>query len=121
MPKKLTVKAVGKAFNDNVHKFKSNKMQIDLLADAYKRANRRLVEYEYGNYNYSDNVINDSEKVVYHIDSVIDAMDEQSKYILDNEVKHHKSGRWYEEYCSHTTYYRIREKAYQEFLDELNK
>lgn len=121
MKKGLTVKTVGKAFKANDHKCQANKEIIDILASAYMRARRRLAEETNGNYSYSNDVLHDSERIVYHIDSVIDGMDDQYKYILDNEVKLHKSGKWYLTYCSPTTYYRIREKAYQEFLNELDK
>lgn len=48
-------------------------------------------------------------------------MDERAKLILENEVKLHKTGEWYRDYCSSTTYYRIRDEIYEDFINELEK
>lgn len=98
-----------------------NKICIDLISKAYNHARSRLHEVEYGHYSYPDYIVEDCEKIVYHIDSVIDMMDEKSKLILINEIKDRKTGEWYRDYCSTTTYYRIRDRIYDEFLKEINK
>ena len=119
--KKSVVNITAKTFDDNDLEVNTNKNNIDLLAGVYMRARRKLSEQEYGTYFYSENVISDSQKIVYHIDSVIDAMDEKARLILENEVKLNKKGEWYRKYCSPTTYYRIRDKVYKDFLKELDK
>lgn len=119
--KKSVVKNTTKTFDDNDLEVKTNKDNIDLLAGVYVRARRKLSEQEYGHYYYSDSVISDSQKIVYHIDSVIDAMDDKAKLILENEIKLNRKGEWFRDYCSPTTYYKIRGKIYSDFLKELDK
>ncbi|MDO5850460.1 MAG: hypothetical protein Q4P14_04525 [Methanobacteriaceae archaeon] len=80
-----------------------------------------MIDYETGIYDYPISVINDSQKIVYHVDSIIENMDDKAKFILENEVKLRKTGEWYRDYCSSTTYYRIREDVYSEFIEELEK
>ncbi|MDO5440170.1 MAG: hypothetical protein Q4F12_01390 [Erysipelotrichaceae bacterium] len=80
-----------------------------------------MIEAENGVYDYPINVLNDSQKIVYHVDSIISSMDDKAKFILENEVKLRKTGEWYRDYCSSTTYYRIREDIYNEFIKELDK
>ena len=91
------------------------------ISDAYLNAKRRLNDYEHGIYEYPMNVINDSMKIASHIETVIDSMDEKAKFILENEIINRKKGSWYLDYCSATTYYKIRNDVYREFLTKLEK
>ena len=93
---------------------------VEQIARAYVNAKRLLNESERGHYYFPGYVINDSEKIVYHIDAVIDRMDEVSKFILENEIKFSKTGNWYRNHCSQTTYYRIRMDIYIDFIEKLN-
>lgn len=95
--------------------------KISQIALVYVHARRKMIESENGAYDYPFYIINDCQKIVYHIDAVIDSMDEKSRLILENEVKKGKTGEWYREYCSTTTYYRIRDEIYTNFIEELNK
>lgn len=94
---------------------------VSLIALVYVRARRKMLESENGAYDYPFYILNDCQKIVHHIDAVIESMDEKSRLILENEVKKGRKGEWYLEYCSTTTYYRIREEVYQAFIEELNK
>lgn len=95
--------------------------EINQIAIAYVNAKRRILESENGFYRFPGYVINDSQKIVYHIDAVIDSMDVNSRLILENEIKHKRQGEWYQCYCSSTTYYRTRIQIYIDFITQLEK
>lgn len=105
----------------SIKESKKLKKNIDYLADSYSRNKRILKDSSSGVMNYSKNVINDSFRIVYRVDTVIEHFDGNTRLILENEVQLNKKGKWYTSYCSMTTYYNIRKKSYKQFLDELDK
>lgn len=105
----------------SIKESKKLKKNIDYLADSYSRNKRILKDSSNGVMNYSRNVINDSFRIVYRVDTVIEHFDGNTRLILENEVQLNKKGKWYTSYCSMTTYYNIRKKSYKQFLEELDK
>lgn len=60
-------------------------------------------------------------RIRYYIENVIfNILDDEDRFIIQNEVILNKKGPWYEGYLSSSTYYRHRKKAYANFLSCFN-
>lgn len=99
-----------------MHKKKKQKFEIELLSKHYLQSKRMLREHE-------DNVIRCHHeklrvlnKVVNHIEYVVESLEEPDRFIIQKEVIEGKRGKWYLEYLSSPSYYRHRSRAYEEFL-----
>ena len=55
-------------------------------------------------------------KVICHIEYAIQLLPEEEQFIIRNEVLYGKGGKWYLGYYTHSGYYKIRKKAYRNFL-----
>ncbi len=96
--------------------FKKQRFEIESLSRSYIESKRIIKETE-------DNVINPGIgkldrclKIVRHIENVVDCLEESDQFIIRKEVIEGKRGNWYLDYYSSTSYYRLRSKAYENFL-----
>ena len=54
------------------------------------------------------------------LDSVLDILDEESRRIMVNDFKVRADKQWWQHFYSRSTYYRLKTKATEEFLDYLH-
>lgn len=97
-----------------------DKVLIDLLSRSYLNSKRILRENELGLRNSAERYLEPYRLNVYHIEQVVNALNDNDRFIIDNEVIKGKRGNWYYEYMSTSTYYKHRKKAYSNFLSSLN-
>lgn len=97
------------------------KTDINVLTQSYIYSKREVEEADMGYFRRRREEIDNSRYIVKHIEAVTDSLDYKSKIIIENEVLKHRSGKWYMDYFSSATYYRSRNKAYKDFLSELEK
>lgn len=102
-------------------KSKKNKFEIDVVARCFMTQKRILKEYELGISNRSDEDILAAKRLLDKIYLIINDLDDDSKFIIHNEVVLGKKGNWYFGFLSTPTYYRHRCKAYADFLDYLEQ
>lgn len=94
---------------------------IDIISKSYLTSKRKLRENELG-ITYKDNKrLNCYRLNVYHIEYVVSCLNENDKFIINNEVLQGKKGNWYYDQMSTATYYRHRNKAYDNFLRDLKQ
>lgn len=95
---------------------KKIKFEIDLLSKNYIQSKRQIIEHEAEIMRVNKERLKALKRVVDHIEHVAESLDDKEKLIIKNEVINGKKGKWYLEYFSKPTYYRIRYKAYHNFL-----
>jgi len=93
-----------------------DRFEIELLSKSYRNSKRILKEVEAQLFHLDRMRMNDHQRIVMHIENVIESLDERERFILEKEVLEGKTGNWYLEYFSMPSYYRLRRKAYSEFL-----
>lgn len=94
---------------------------IMVLRESYRYALRVLKEDEANLVKRKKPQIIRCSYVVRHIENVIEYLPERDRFILTNEFILEKSGKWYRDYYSESTYYRSRINAYRTFLVELER
>lgn len=92
---------------------------IDLITKTYLKSKSKLREHELGVTNRNNNYLDHYRVNVYHIEHVVSCLSDNDKFIIDNEVLKGKRGNWYFEYMSTPTYYRHRNRAYDNFLKNI--
>lgn len=102
-------------------KSKKNKYEIDAIARYYMTKKRILKENELGISTRSPKDIEEARRLLYKIYLIIDDLDDNSKFIIHNEIVLGKKGNWYYGQLSVPTYYRHRSKAYHDFLEYLEQ
>ena len=90
--------------------------EIGLLSKAYINSKRLLLEAEQHVISIGESSFKASSFIVKHIEYCLNSLDIKSRIIIQNEVIEGKTGKWYLEYFSASTYYRLRKKAYEDFL-----
>lgn len=99
----------------------NDRIKIELLSKSYINSKRLLHEAEEGIITRDYNRIDSYRRIVRHIEYCTNCLDEKSRFIIQNEVIEGKSGKWYAEFYSAASYYRLRQKAYEEFFRCLEK
>ena len=95
---------------------------IEQLARSYNVSKRILKEVEMGILNKSFSEIDSLYTSVSHLEMTAKSLDAQSRFIIEKEVLEDRFGTtWYTDYFSQATYYRLRAKAYQAYIQDLNK
>lgn len=102
-------------------KSKKNKFEINAVARFFMIQRRIIKEYELGISYKSEKDIQTAKKILDKIYLVINDLDDNSKFIIHNEVVLGKKGGWYHGFLSTPTYYRHRCKAYNDFLEYLEQ
>ena len=82
---------------------------------------RILKEFELGISDRSREDILSAKRLLNKIYLIINDLDDDSKFIIHNEVVLGKKGNWYYGFLSTPTYYRHRCKAYVDFLQYLEQ
>ncbi len=96
--------------------FDKSKFEIEILSREYLNSKRVIREAENSIIRYNSRKLERSFRIVYHIEYVVESLDEDDKFIIRNELMEGRRGDWYLSYFSPTAYYRHREKAYENFL-----
>ncbi len=96
-----------------------DKELIDIVSKSYLMSKRKLVENDLGIIKSNEIYLDRYRSNVYHIDYVVSCLNDDDRFIIDNEVIKGKRGNWYYAYMSPPTYYRHRKKAYTNFLRSL--
>ena len=93
---------------------------IRILSDSYRYHLNKVLEHESGISLMEYQRYIESKNLCRHVENAVNYLqDEQMQLIVRKEVLEGKRGKWYKEYFSLTTYYRIREKSYKAFLNYL--
>lgn len=96
-----------------------NKSIVSELAQTYMNCKQYTDRSEYDDVNQETLMI--KRRIKYYIENVIfNILDDNDRFIIQNEVLLNKKGTWYEGYISSSTYYRHRKKAYANFLSCFN-
>ena len=98
-----------------------NSVKINLLSKSYILHKRKIREAETQVVARNYEELRVAHKICDHIENVANELDDKEKLIIESEVLKGKTGRWYDEYFSAPSYYRIRKKAYSIFLNSLEK
>lgn len=106
---------------NNLNQEEREKFEINLITQSYFAHKRKIREDEESIIIRPIDEIKASRRIIGHIDAVIDDLNEKDKFIIENEVKNGKEGKWYMIFLSSSTYYRQRKKAYKTFLRCLEK
>lgn len=97
------------------------KYEINAVARTFMVQKRILKEHELGLSNKSESEIEYAKRIMNKIYLIINDLDDNSKFIIHNEVILGKKGSWYYGFLSTPTYYRHRNKAYVDFLEYLEQ
>lgn len=97
------------------------KYEINAVARTFMIQKRILKEYELGISNKPEREIEYAKRIMNKIYLIINDLDDNSKFIIHNEVILGKKGGWYYGFLSTPTYYRHRNKAYADFLEYLEQ
>lgn len=89
---------------------------IEELSKSYGSCKRTIEVNDAYGVNFGDKDINNVKAVKYTFDLTIDQLKGLDYIIIDNEVRKGRDGYWYLEYMSVSTYYRVRKKAYTNFI-----
>ena len=96
--------------------FKKKRFEIETLSRSYIESKRIIRESEENVINPGFGKLDRCLRIVRHIENVVDCLEENDQFIIRKEVIEGKRGNWYLEYYSSTSYYRLRDKAYDNFL-----
>ena len=96
--------------------FKKRKFEIETLSRSYIESKRIIKEAQENIIHPSREKLEACNLIVRHIDNVVESLDENDQFIIHKEVIEGKRGNWYLDYFSSTSYYRQRDKAYDNFL-----
>ena len=96
-------------------------IKINLLSKSYILHKRKIREAEMQIVARNYDELRVAHKICDHIENVVNELDDKEKLIIESEVIKGKTGRWYDEYFSAPSYYRIRKRAYSIFLNSLEK
>ena len=96
--------------------FKQDKLEIELLSREYIK-NKMIIEdvLEKG-IKYPKERFKSSHTIVNRIENALKILDEDDRLIIQKELIEGERGYWYLEYFSSSTYYRHRDRAYENFL-----
>jgi len=95
------------------------KRKVELITSGYAFAKKILAEYENGNSKYSERTIKAYSKIVSTIDNSLKHLEDNERFIIQNEVIEGKKSEWYLGFLSSSTYYRHAKSAYIKFLNIL--
>ena len=93
------------------------RFEIALMTENYLKSKRIICEYEENIIDLSSNRLEIHNRIVHHIEYVVEMMYDKEKIIIENEVLRGRRGKWYKGIMSSPSYYRYRDIAYRNFLD----
>lgn len=100
---------------------KKYKYEINAVAKCFMVQKRILKEYELGISTKTKEDLESAKRLLDKVYLVINDLDDNSKFIIHNEVVLGRKGNWYCGLLSTPTYYRHRYKAYSQFLEYLEQ
>lgn len=102
--------------------FRRNSALVDLINSSYHFHKRMLYESRNGIKDYDYMRIRTANRIVSHIETVVNDFQGKDKLIIDSEIIGNKKGsKWYTEFFSTPSYYRARKQAYRVFLENIEK
>ncbi len=102
-------------------KLKDKEKIVLYMIKSYKRAKRNINLQELrGGVQESAGVYKEDLMVIYLVDSTLQECNEDSKRILHHEYFVNSASNWYLEFYSKSTFYRLKHRAIEEFIDFLN-
>ena len=96
--------------------FNKDRFEVELLSHNYINSKRVIRESQNNVKKYSRSRLETHMKVICQIEYAIEALDEEDRFIIENEVLLGKKGKWFLGYFSASSYYKHRKKAYANFL-----
>ncbi|HAE15542.1 MAG TPA: hypothetical protein DCG51_03240 [Erysipelotrichaceae bacterium] len=101
------------------------KEQYELIAGYVGRTyqiakNRMDLERSSDMISEPDSTYADDAKMVYYVDRCLLECDRTTQLIIRKEYLEESAHKWYEEYFSRSTYYRLKTDAIRQFVESLN-
>lgn len=100
------------AFDNN----KLNKEYMAIYIKGYRDFSKMLYDHDHGFIRHNPEEIESIRKMVQHMENTINYLDESERFIIYNELILHKTGKWYLEYYSESSYRRKCKTAYSNYL-----
>lgn len=92
---------------------------VRYMGELYRSHRLLLLEKAHGYDNCSSEEEENARWLIHRMNYSINGLSSQSRYIIRREIIDGKKGNWYEREMSVTGYYRLRKKAYRDFLIHL--
>lgn len=96
---------------------KRSRFEIEILSRNYLKSKRLLADVSNHIIDIPPYRLENHKRIVYHIEYIAETLCEKERFIIRKEVMEGKKGKWYLEYFAPSSYYRIRKKAYENFLN----
>ena len=87
------------------------------LNDIFFRSKRIIEDTDNGYITCDPDVLDAYKKTVRKMEAAADILDDQERFIIENEVFSKNDGSWYKLYYSKSYYYRVRKMAFKNYLD----
>ncbi|MBO4359129.1 MAG: hypothetical protein IKX97_07745 [Erysipelotrichaceae bacterium] len=100
-----------------MNKLKRQKFEIEMLSRHYLDSKYKLEDHSHALLEICPHRIKNYRRTVKHIEDVARTLPDKQRLIIEHEVMMGKTGTWYLEYFSASSYFRHRAKAYDNFLD----
>ena len=104
---------------------KYSKEQYELIAGyvgrTYQRSKNRMeLDRSSDMISEPDSTYADDAKLVYYVDRSLLECDRNAQLIIRKEFLEESENRWYEQYFSRSTFYRLKADAVKQFVDSLD-
>ena len=96
--------------------FNKDRFEVEQLSRNYINSKRIVREAQNDVRRYSKIRLETHMKVICRIEYAVESLDEDDRFIIENEVLLGKKGKWFLGYFSSSCYYKHRKKAYANFL-----
>ncbi|MDO4501220.1 MAG: hypothetical protein Q4B60_08145 [Erysipelotrichaceae bacterium] len=97
----------------------NNKQTCQLIAKSYRMSIGIIREHENGYHRLLQKEIEPHYHIVNRVNEVVEGLDILEGLIIENEIIKGKKDNWYIDFLSYSTYKRHVDKAYSEFLKNL--
>ncbi len=110
-------KKIKKTRKENKEKLEKHKFEIDLLSRHYRDSKIKLEDHRHAMVDICYHRVLNYKRTIKHIEDVASMLPHKQRIIIENEVMLGKTGNWYLEYFSSSSYFRHRMPAYENFLN----
>lgn len=117
-----SIKDVDKQFSflrDIIDKPEFDVELVRYMGELYRSHRLLLLEKAHGYDNCDEQEEANAHWLIHRMNYSINNLNVQSRYIIRREIVDGKTGNWYQREMSVTGYYRLRKKAYRDFLINL--
>ena len=97
--------------------FNQKKFEIEVFTRAYANSKKTIADHVANRRYASPTKLMHSTKIINRVEGAANELNGDNYLIIKSEVLDGKHGKWYAGYYSESTYYRLRDRAYQQFLD----